>query len=225
MSRQPERPQATRSACNEQARAAPCRRGRTGQLRAARRRRGRRRRLTHARPPEASLADGGRSLHPGPTPAPTLWQNGAATARRLPSRTKGDESDHESCPDPPRPPAAGRSPCTRPCRADRRTGPAGRVVGFAHLAGGGPSGQGPGRRAGCARRAGGRPGRHGVARLRPAVHLVRCVQLGVEISCPSTSGSPAEEVSYIVGHCGADILLIDPELEEQHPRARARAST
>ncbi|MCC6437585.1 MAG: AMP-binding protein [Acidimicrobiales bacterium] len=33
----------------------------------------------------------------------------------------------------------------------------------------------------------------------------------------------AEEVSYIVGHCGADILLIDPELEEQlasvtHPR-------
>lgn len=33
----------------------------------------------------------------------------------------------------------------------------------------------------------------------------------------------AEEVAYIVGHCGADLLLIDPELEEQlasveHPR-------
>ena len=33
----------------------------------------------------------------------------------------------------------------------------------------------------------------------------------------------AEEVKYIVGHCGADVLLVDPELEEQmasigHPR-------
>ena len=34
----------------------------------------------------------------------------------------------------------------------------------------------------------------------------------------------AEEVKYIVAHCGADVLLIDPELEEV-PRGRRRPLT
>ena len=59
----------------------------------------------------------------------------------------------------------------------------------------------------------------------PPAHLVlRRERLGPHPRARSTSGSTPTEIGYIVEHCGASVLLVDPELDDDARRASTRTA-
>ena len=61
---------------------------------------------------------------------------------------------------------------------------------------------------------------HNAARL---LELLLAVPSSGRVPCRSTSGSRRRRSSYIVGHSGARVLLVDPELESSLKGVRGRA--
>ena len=123
---------------------------------------------------------------------------------------------HEGGPHGQRLPPPGRARLRRPHRHRRRTRPAGRILGVAHLPGSGGPGPGPGRRARRARASAGRAGGHRQPELGPAAHqLLGRARLGAHPRARSTSASTPTRSRYIVEHSGA-------RRAARRPRARRR---